>query len=85
MGLVAGVLEQRGIATVVLSCLAEVTERVRPPRWLALPYPLGFPLGAAGDVDLQKRILRQAIQLLSEHRAPPLSRSFPPHMRAKNN
>ncbi|CAN5488515.1 hypothetical protein BH11MYX1_BH11MYX1_52020 [soil metagenome] len=38
--------------------LPEITERVRPPRALSVPYPLGFPLGAANDPTLQHLVLR---------------------------
>jgi len=38
--------------------LPEITERVRPPRALSVPYPLGYPLGAANDATLQRRVLR---------------------------
>ncbi|CAN5690850.1 hypothetical protein BH23GEM9_BH23GEM9_14580 [soil metagenome] len=78
MGLVAGVLEQMGIATVILSCLAAVTEQVEPPRWLDLPYPLGFPLGRPDQPQLQRQILEAAIQLLVERRPRPLRRTLSP-------
>jgi len=38
--------------------LPEITERVRPPRALSVPYPLGYPLGAADQPALQRRVLR---------------------------
>ncbi len=76
MGLVAGVLEQAGIATVILSCLEEVTEQVAPPRWLSLPYPLGYPLGRPDEPDHQRRILEIAIQLLTQSGPRPLRRTF---------
>lgn len=63
MGLVAAEIEKRGIATVCLSCLDAVTAKVRPPRWLALPFPLGYPLGAPQDPQLQRRVLRAALAL----------------------
>lgn len=76
MGLVAGVLEQTGIATVILSCLAEVTEQVEPPRWLDLPYPLGYPLGSPDDAELQRRILETAIELLTQSESRPIRHRF---------
>jgi hypothetical protein len=36
---------------------------VRPPRALALPYPLGYPLGAPDDPLLQRAILAQLLHL----------------------
>lgn len=38
--------------------LPEITERVRTPRALSVPYPLGYPLGAANNVTLQRSVLR---------------------------
>ena len=45
--------------------LREVTMRVRPPRALVVARPLGFPLGAPRDIDLQKRIVMAALKLLA--------------------
>ena len=39
--------------------------RVRPPRALIVARPLGFPLGAPRDIDLQKRIVMAALKLLT--------------------
>lgn len=43
--------------------LPEITARIAPPRVLEVPYPLGYPLGAAGDPVLQTRILRQLLAI----------------------
>jgi hypothetical protein len=43
--------------------LPEITERVRPPRALSVPYPLGYPLGAPNDAALQCSILRRLLAL----------------------
>lgn len=74
MGLIAAALERRGIVTVVFSCLEPVTERVRAPRWLALPFPLGHPLGTPGDPDLQRALLREALDLATAPGPPPVRR-----------
>ena len=63
VGLVGGELERRGVVTVSVSLLPEITARVRPPRALELPYPLGFPLGRPNDPPLQRRILRALLRL----------------------
>ncbi len=60
----------------MLSCLAEVTEKVRPPRWVDLPYPLGFPVGEPKNPDLQRRIVEAGLDLLTAEGAPPLRRRF---------
>lgn len=43
--------------------LPEITEKVRPPRSLAVPYPLGFPLGGPDAPDLQRAILQALLAL----------------------
>jgi hypothetical protein len=58
------VIERLGIATVSISLLPEVTERVTPPRALVVDRPFGYPLGAPGDPELQRRIIREALSML---------------------
>jgi hypothetical protein len=78
VGLIAGALEERGIRTVCLSTFEPIMKQVRPPRWLALPYPLGFPLGPPRRAELQERILRRAFRLLEEPGPGPVSREYDP-------
>jgi len=57
------VLEGRGIVTCSVTALPEITAKVAPPRALAVPYPLGYPLGAQNDAFLQRRIIEAALAL----------------------
>ena len=41
-----------------------MSEAVVPPRALWVPFPLGRPLGAIGDPDFQKDVLKAAFDLL---------------------
>ena len=75
VGLVGGELERRGVVTVSVCLLPEITARVRPPRALEVPYPLGFPLGRANDPPLQRRILRAMLRL-ARRRDVPLIEAF---------
>ena len=43
--------------------LPEITAKVGVPRALAVPWPLGFPLGEPDDPDLQRAVLRQLLAL----------------------
>lgn len=63
MGLVARVVEEVGIPTVVVSTGRDLTELVKPPRSLFVNFPMGNPFGPAGDVAMQQRILRHALSL----------------------
>jgi hypothetical protein len=76
VGLIAGELERRGIATTSVTMLKEVTARVRTPRALAVPYALGYPLGKPSDAALQVRILAAAFALLDAPGPPPVCRDF---------
>jgi hypothetical protein len=72
VGLVQSVIEKSGIPTVSITLLREVTERVRPPRALAVDRPLGYPLGEPGNAPLQKRIILAALRLLEKPASEPL-------------
>ncbi len=76
VGLVQSIIEKAGIATVSVTLLTEVTERVAPPRALAVDRPLGYPLGEPNNPDLQKRIILAAFELLREPVPEPLIVSF---------
>lgn len=76
MGLIQGALEAEGVSTVSVSICREITEKVGPPRTLYAPYPFGFPLGAAGDADLQLGIIRRALALLEAEGPPPVTAEF---------
>ena len=76
MGLIAGEIERRGIATTSVTTLREITEKVRTPRALAVPYALGYPLGKPGNPELQTRILRAAFALLESPGPSPVLSDF---------
>ena len=76
VGLVQSVIERRGIPTVSISLLPEITERVRPPRALVVERPLGFPLGEPNDPAVQTRMMMAAFQPLSRAVDDPLMVPF---------
>lgn len=78
MGLIAGVLEEKGISTVCLSTFDAIMIQVGPPRWLTVPYPLGFPLGRPNHPELQRDILAQALRLLHEEGPGPVHGAYDP-------
>ena len=57
-------LEEHGIATVVVNQNRQQPERIKPPRCLLLNYPFGRPFGQPGDVDQQRVLAEDALQLL---------------------
>jgi hypothetical protein len=72
----ARALETEGIATTSISMVREHTEKVKPPRALFVPFPFGYALGRPDDPALQHRVLRAALDLLTEA-AGPVLRDFP--------
>ena len=76
MGLIAGVLERYGIATVCIALVRSVAEKVRPPRALAVPFRFGAPLGAASDETGQLAVMRSALRLLETAGPPPVLRDY---------
>ncbi len=70
MGLIQKVIETAGIPTVSISILKEITEQVRPPRAVFLPWPLGHPMGEPGHAAQQRRVLLDALGLLESARSP---------------
>lgn len=77
VGLIQRAIEYSGIATVSISLLREITEKIRSPRALFVPFPLGYPLGEANNVALQTRIMRTALELLSRSDIPVLQAYTP--------
>lgn len=74
--MIARVLEAAGLCTTSISLVREHTQQVKPPRALFVPYPFGSPFGRADDPELQHRVLRAALDLLTEP-AGPVLRDFP--------
>jgi len=66
VSLVARELESRGIATVCLSLLREVTEKVKPPRTLVVPFGWGQPLGPPGLAEIHEAVVDAALAMLGE-------------------
>jgi hypothetical protein len=76
VGLIASVIEKGGVATVCLSLLREVAEKVRPPRTLFVPFPVGYPLGMPDQPELQHSVIRAALDLFEEPGLLPLLHDY---------
>jgi len=70
------VIEKTGIPTVCLSLLRQVSEKVKPPRTLFVPFPMGYPLGRPHDPAIQLAVIRAALKLLEEFGPLPILRDF---------
>ena len=70
MGLAARVLEEAGFTTVVLTPTHEFNRAVGIPRSVALAYPYGRLIGAVGDVEGQRQVLRATLAVLEKAQTP---------------
>jgi len=80
VSLVAAALEREGISTVVIQLLRLVTEKVRPPRALVVPFRHGYPLDSPDDPAKQRAVIKAALNLLEDPGLkPPAIRDFIDH------
>jgi D-proline reductase (dithiol) PrdB len=63
VGLVARVVEEAGIPTVLVSTGRDLTQQVLPPRSAFVNFPMGNPFGRPFDRATQRRILLDALRL----------------------
>ncbi len=77
MGALAHYIEDEGVATTGISLVRDNTERLRPPRFLWVPFELGRPFGAPGEPAFQSKVLRAALGLLERRDGPPILDDFP--------
>lgn len=61
------------MACTSISLVREQSEAVGPTRALWVPFPLGRPLGSAGDPELQKAVMRDAFSLLDSATGPTIA------------
>lgn len=64
VALAARLLEEGGIATVVMGCAKDIVEYVGVPRLLFSDFPLGNAAGRPGDPESQALTLELALRLL---------------------
>ena len=62
-----------GIATVQISLIRPVTEAVKPPRAMWVPFPFGRPLGPPNRPDIQLDVLRRTLALVDQAAGPALT------------
>jgi D-proline reductase (dithiol) PrdB len=57
-------LEANGVPTVLVGSARDIVEEIGVPRFLFVDFPLGYPIGRPGDVEQQRSICSQALDLL---------------------
>ena len=58
-------IERRGIPTVSISVALDVTEHIKPPRAVFLPFMMGHHFGVPFHKELQRRIILEALDFLT--------------------
>lgn len=77
MSLIARHLEANGIATVIIGSGKDIVEHCGAPRFLFTDFPLGNPCGHPWARDMQREIVRIALDLLGSATAPRTTQTAP--------
>ena len=70
MSLVARFLEKNDIPTVIVGSALDVVEHCGVPRFLFTDFPLGNPSGRPWDKEMQRKIVKMALNLLETSDSP---------------
>jgi hypothetical protein len=70
VSLVASVLEARGITTIMLSVMPEISSQLTAPRTLVVPFGLGTPVGPPHAPATHLRVIEAALALTAEVSVP---------------
>ena len=65
MGLIQRKIEARGVPTVSVTVARDVTEAVRTPRAVFVPWPMGHHFGAPFHKKIQRKVILAALDLLT--------------------
>jgi hypothetical protein len=84
VSLIARYLEENGISTVVIGAARDIVEHCGVPRFVFVDFPLGSPCGEPWNVQQQRGIFADALDLLSTATAPRTTRA-PAYAWSKGN
>lgn len=57
-------MEEAGLSTILVTQMPYWAEKIGVPRTLAVEFPFGHTLGQPDNVEMQMRVIRQALQVL---------------------
>jgi hypothetical protein len=77
VGLIQRAIEERGIPTVSVTVARDVTESIKIPRALFVPWPMGHHFGVPFHRELQRRVLLASLALLGNSDQPELIVNLP--------
>jgi D-proline reductase (dithiol) PrdB len=64
VGLIQRAIESRGIPTVSVTVARDVTEAIKVPRAIFVPWPMGHHFGVPFHTGLQRKVIMEAFDLL---------------------
>lgn len=70
MPVLARTLEAKGISTILVTGMPYWAELVGVPRTLAVEFPFAHTLGLPNEVEMQKRVIDQALEVLRQAEEP---------------
>ena len=74
MSLISRYLEENGVPTVVIGAARDIVEHCGVARFLFVDFPLGSPCGEPWNVEQQRDIFQQSLDLLVEAKEPRTTR-----------
>jgi hypothetical protein len=77
VGLIQRAIEERGVPTVSVTVARDVTELIKVPRTLFVPWPMGHHFGVPFHRELQRRVVLAALALLENSEDPGLMINLP--------
>lgn len=76
MSLISRYIEEHGIPTVVMGAARDIVEHCGVARFLFVDFPLGNPCGEPWDVEQQRAIFQEALDLLETAPGPMTTRDM---------
>ncbi len=70
MPVLARIIEEAGISTVIVTMMPDLAEKCRPARIVGVEFPFGHAFGMIHDQEMQYSIAETATRLLGEATAP---------------
>lgn len=76
VGLIAAAMERVGIATVCISLVRSIAEKMRAPRSLVVPFAFGYPLDRPNDAEAQRRVVQAGLELIGSKGPGPVLKQY---------
>lgn len=77
MGLIQRVFDEKGLATISLTTIKEISEQVKPSRAVFVEHPFGLTLGDVEDKETQRSILISMFEAAEQLKTPGSIRELP--------